>query len=103
MATALLGNPLRHFEVYLGQWSISGPGRAFRILPIFEGVFIFYRNISTFFENHIIIRYLYTGVGIAICINALLRAMVCCTVAAMAGIYFLHAVSDSKLPYKYCR
>lgn len=38
MATAALANPLRHFEVYLGQWSISGPGRAFRILPMFEGM-----------------------------------------------------------------
>lgn len=37
MSTGLLANPLRHFEVYLGQWSISGPGRAFRILPMFEG------------------------------------------------------------------
>lgn len=39
LATVALANPLRHFEVYLGQWSISGPGRAFRVLPLFEGEF----------------------------------------------------------------
>lgn len=37
LAIALLANPLRHFEIYLGQWSISGPGRAFRIIPMFDG------------------------------------------------------------------
>lgn len=39
----MLGNPLRHFEVYLGQWSISGPGRAFRIIPMLDGdLFLIY-------------------------------------------------------------
>lgn len=37
LAVAALANPHRHFEVYLGQWSISGPGRAFRILPMLDG------------------------------------------------------------------
>lgn len=37
LAFAGLANPLRHFEVYLGQWSISGPGRAFRIIPMLDG------------------------------------------------------------------
>ncbi|XP_052737131.1 uncharacterized protein LOC112043270 [Bicyclus anynana] len=79
LATVALANPLRHFEVYLGQWSISGPGRAFRILPLFEGI------------------------GIAICINALVRAIICCTIAAITAIYVTHSVGDSKLPYTYCR
>ncbi|CAH2229903.1 jg24514 [Pararge aegeria aegeria] len=79
LATVVLANPLRHFEVYLGQWSISGPGRAFRILPMFEGI------------------------GIAICINALVRAIVCCTIAAITAIYVTHSVADSKLPITYCR
>ncbi|VVC95435.1 unnamed protein product [Leptidea sinapis] len=70
---------MRHFEVYLGQWSISGPGRAFRIIPIFDGI------------------------GIAICINSLVRAVNCCTIAAISVIYVVHSVSDSKLPYTYCR
>ncbi|XP_032516505.2 uncharacterized protein LOC116769488 isoform X2 [Danaus plexippus] len=79
LATVTLANPLRHFEVYLGQWSISGPGRAFRILPMFEGL------------------------GIAICINALVRAIICCTMAAICAIYVVYSVSDSKLPFSYCR
>ncbi|XP_045760596.1 uncharacterized protein LOC123864299 isoform X1 [Maniola jurtina] len=79
LATVVLANPLRHFEVYLGQWSISGPGRAFRVLPVFEGI------------------------GIAICINALVRAIVCCTIAAITAIYVTHSVADSKLPNTYCR
>ncbi|XP_046967600.1 uncharacterized protein LOC124535429 isoform X1 [Vanessa cardui] len=79
MATGLLANPTRHFEVYLGQWSISGPGRAFRILPMFEGI------------------------GLAICINALVRAILCSTIAAIASIYVVHSVSDSKLPFTFCR
>ncbi|XP_045450512.1 uncharacterized protein LOC123659305 [Melitaea cinxia] len=79
MSTGLLANPLRHFEVYLGQWSISGPGRAFRILPMFEGI------------------------GLAICINALVRAIICCTIASIAAIYVFHSVSDSKLPFTHCR
>lgn len=49
MSTGLLANPLRHFEVYLGQWSISGPGRAFRILPMFEGNKIYKCGIITIF------------------------------------------------------
>ncbi|XP_045510368.1 uncharacterized protein LOC123705567 [Colias croceus] len=78
-ATASLANPMRHFEVYLGQWSISGPGRAFRIIPMLDGI------------------------GIAICINTLIRAINCCTIAAIAAIYVLHSISDSKLPFTYCR
>ncbi|CAH1643385.1 unnamed protein product [Spodoptera littoralis] len=74
-----LANPLRHFEVYLGQWSISGPGRAFRILPMFDGI------------------------GIAMCINAIVRAISCCTMAAIAAVYVMHSVADSKLPFTYCR
>ncbi|KPJ13670.1 hypothetical protein RR48_10854 [Papilio machaon] len=79
LAVALLANPLRHFEVYLGQWSISGPGRAFRIIPMLDGI------------------------GMAICINAILRAIICCTVAAIAAKYVVHAASDDRLPYTYCR
>ncbi|XP_063833948.1 sodium- and chloride-dependent neutral and basic amino acid transporter B(0+)-like isoform X1 [Ostrinia nubilalis] len=79
MAVALLANPLRHFEIYLGQWSISGPGRAFRIIPMFDGI------------------------GIAICIHAIVRAICCCTIAAITAIYVLHSVSDARLPFTYCR
>ncbi|KPI93417.1 hypothetical protein RR46_10677 [Papilio xuthus] len=79
LAVALLANPLRHFEVYLGQWSISGPGRAFRIIPMLDGI------------------------GMAICINAILRAIICCTIAAIAAKYVVHAASDDRLPYTYCR
>ncbi|RVE50983.1 hypothetical protein evm_004392 [Chilo suppressalis] len=78
-AVAFLANPLRHFEIYLGQWSISGPGRAFRMVPMFDGI------------------------GIAICINAIIRAIVCCTMASMTAVYVLHSVSDSRLPFTYCR
>ncbi|CAF4882510.1 unnamed protein product [Pieris macdunnoughi] len=78
-ATAGLANPLRHFEVYLGQWSISGPGRAFRILPILDGL------------------------GIAICLNTLVRAINCCTIAAISTIYVVYSISDSKLPFTHCR
>ncbi|XP_045489267.1 uncharacterized protein LOC110996420 [Pieris rapae] len=78
-ATAGLANPLRHFEVYLGQWSISGPGRAFRILPILDGL------------------------GIAICLNTLVRAINCCAIAAISTIYVVHSISDSKLPFSHCR
>lgn len=50
MAVAVLANPLRHFEVYLGQWSISGPGRAFRIIPMLDGknlyLFILWGNFN---------------------------------------------------------
>ncbi|XP_035429333.2 uncharacterized protein LOC118262247 isoform X1 [Spodoptera frugiperda] len=74
-----LANPLRHFEVYLGQWSISGPGRAFRIIPMLDGI------------------------GIAMCINAIVRAISCCTMAAIAAVYVMHSVADSKLPFTYCR
>ncbi|XP_013148501.1 PREDICTED: uncharacterized protein LOC106111076 [Papilio polytes] len=79
LAVALLANPLRHFEVYLGQWSISGPGRAFRIIPMLDGI------------------------GMAICINAIVRAIICCTIAAIAAKYVVHAASDDRLPYTYCR
>ncbi|XP_053601546.1 uncharacterized protein LOC128670139 isoform X2 [Plodia interpunctella] len=79
LSVVALANPLRHFEVYLGQWSISGPGRAFRILPMFDGI------------------------GIAMCINALVRAITCCIIAAITGTYLMHSVSDEKLPYTYCR
>ncbi|CAH4033637.1 unnamed protein product [Pieris brassicae] len=78
-ATAGLANPLRHFEVYLGQWSISGPGRAFRILPILDGL------------------------GLAICLNTLVRAINCCTIAAISTIYVVYSISDSKLPFTHCR
>ncbi|KAL4715270.1 hypothetical protein ACJJTC_007852 [Scirpophaga incertulas] len=79
MAVALLANPLRHYEIYLGQWSISGPGRAFRIIPMFEGI------------------------GIAICINAIVRAITCCTIASIAALYVLHSVADARLPFTFCR
>ncbi|XP_021202639.1 sodium-dependent noradrenaline transporter isoform X2 [Bombyx mori] len=79
LACILLANPLRHFEVYLGQWSISGPGRAFRIIPMFDGI------------------------GIAICINAIIRAINCGTIAAIAAVYVLYSVADAKLPFTYCR
>ncbi|XP_068629112.1 sodium- and chloride-dependent glycine transporter 2-like [Battus philenor] len=79
LAVMLLANPLRHFEVYLGQWSISGPGRAFRIIPMLDGI------------------------GMAICINAIVRAITCCTIAAIAAMYVLHSVRDDRLPYTYCR
>ncbi|XP_026323972.1 uncharacterized protein LOC113233169 isoform X3 [Hyposmocoma kahamanoa] len=78
-AIGILGNPLRHFEVYLGQWSISGPGRAFRIIPMFDGV------------------------GIAICINALTRAITCSVMGAITAVYVLAAVSDKQLPFEFCR
>ncbi|XP_075983103.1 uncharacterized protein LOC142981227 isoform X2 [Anticarsia gemmatalis] len=74
-----LANPLRHFEVYLGQWSINGPGRAFRIIPLFDGI------------------------GIAMCINAIVRAINCCTIAAIAATYVLSSLNDDQLPFKYCR
>ncbi|CAH0600304.1 unnamed protein product [Chrysodeixis includens] len=74
-----LANPLRHFEVYLGQWSISGPGRAFRIIPMLDGI------------------------GIAMCINAIVRAINCCAIAAIAALYVTHSVADAKLPFTYCR
>ncbi|CAH2068777.1 unnamed protein product, partial [Iphiclides podalirius] len=79
LAVALLANPLRHFEVYLGQWSISGPGRAFRIIPMLDGI------------------------GIAICINAIVKAITCCTIAAIAVLYVVHSVKDDKLPFTHCR
>ncbi|CAG4963111.1 unnamed protein product [Parnassius apollo] len=79
LAVMLLANPLRHFEVYLGQWSISGPGRAFRIIPVLDGI------------------------GIAICINAIVRAITCCTIAAIAAVYVVRSVGDDKLPFTYCR
>ncbi|KAM3966724.1 uncharacterized protein ACR2FA_012268 [Aphomia sociella] len=79
LSVVLLANPLRHFEVYLGQWSISGPGRAFRIIPMLDGI------------------------GLAMCINAIVRAITCCIIAAISAIYVLHSVSDEKLPFTYCR
>ncbi|XP_060810713.1 sodium- and chloride-dependent neutral and basic amino acid transporter B(0+) [Amyelois transitella] len=79
LGTVVLANPLRHFEVYLGQWSLSGPGRAFRILPMFDGI------------------------GIAMCINAIIRAITCCTIAAISAVYLVHSVSDETLPFTYCR
>ncbi|KAJ0181264.1 hypothetical protein K1T71_003349 [Dendrolimus kikuchii] len=79
LAVVILANPMRHFEVYLGQWSISGPGRAFRIIPMLDGI------------------------GIAMCINAIVRAINCCTIAAIAAIYVTHSVADAKLPFTYCR
>ncbi|KAJ8733959.1 hypothetical protein PYW07_014510 [Mythimna separata] len=79
IAVAALANPVRHFEVYLGQWSISGPGRAFRMIPMLDGI------------------------GIAICINAIVRAISCCTMAAITALYVAHAVSDRELPFKQCR
>ncbi|XP_059049315.1 uncharacterized protein LOC131844439 [Achroia grisella] len=79
LSVVLLANPLRHFEVYLGQWSISGPGRAFRIIPMLDGI------------------------GIAICINAIVRAIICCTIAAISAIYVVHSVADNKLPFTHCR
>ncbi|XP_026764680.2 uncharacterized protein LOC113523016 [Galleria mellonella] len=79
LSVIMLANPLRHFEIYLGQWSISGPGRAFRIIPVLDGI------------------------GIAICINAVIRAITCCTIAAISAIYVIHSVSDDKLPFTYCR
>ncbi|KAI8429989.1 hypothetical protein MSG28_000442 [Choristoneura fumiferana] len=62
LAVAALANPHRHFEVYLGQWSISGPGRAFRLLPMLDGI------------------------GIAMCIYSIVRAISCCTIAAIAMV-----------------
>ncbi|KAL0850068.1 hypothetical protein ABMA28_011963 [Loxostege sticticalis] len=79
LAIALLANPLRHFEIYLGQWSISGPGRAFRIIPMFDGI------------------------GLAICIYAIVRAICCCTIAAITAIYVMHSAADARLPFTYCR
>ncbi|XP_037300211.1 uncharacterized protein LOC115445141 isoform X4 [Manduca sexta] len=79
LAVIALANPLRHFEVYLGQWSISGPGRAFRIIPMLDGI------------------------GLAICINAIVRAITSGTVAAIAAMYVIHSVSDARLPFTYCR
>ncbi|CAG9575927.1 unnamed protein product [Danaus chrysippus] len=40
--------------------------------------------------------------GIAICINALVRAIICCAMAAICAIYVVYSVSDSKLPFSYC-
>ncbi|XP_047030203.1 sodium- and chloride-dependent neutral and basic amino acid transporter B(0+)-like [Helicoverpa zea] len=79
VAVASLANPLRHFEIYLGQWSLSGPGRAFRIIPMLDGI------------------------GIAMCINAIVRAVTCCSIAAIAAMYVIHSVADAKLPFTYCR
>ncbi|KAJ2943773.1 hypothetical protein O0L34_g8093 [Tuta absoluta] len=79
MTTAMIGNPTRHFEVYLGQWSLSGPGKAFRILPSLEGI------------------------GLAICIHAILRAILCAVMAALSIVYIFHSTSDKRLPYSYCR
>uniref|UniRef100_A0A2A4K002 Uncharacterized protein n=1 Tax=Heliothis virescens TaxID=7102 RepID=A0A2A4K002_HELVI len=79
LGVASLANPLRHFEVYLGQWSLSGPGRAFRIIPMLDGI------------------------GIAMCINAIVRAMCCCAISAICAVYVIHSVADAKLPFTYCR
>ncbi|KAH9634130.1 hypothetical protein HF086_001332, partial [Spodoptera exigua] len=113
-AVLCLANPLRHFEVYVGQWSISGPGRAFRILPLFDGkwcyLFIFEISntlelliVSILLESVLLIPLGSTGIGIAMCINAIVRAIICCTMAAIAAIYVMHSVADSKLPHTYCR
>ncbi|CAK1548459.1 unnamed protein product [Leptosia nina] len=133
-ATAGLANPLRHFEVYLGQWSISGPGRAFRILPILdESVLIppsnFVNRLWSTNQNfrkialllgpycqvlvllpprrllvvHLVEPFVPIGIGIAICINTLVRAINCCTIAAISAIYVVYSVSDSQLPFTYCR
>ncbi|XP_049887540.1 uncharacterized protein LOC126381958 isoform X3 [Pectinophora gossypiella] len=75
----VLANPLRHFEVYLGQWSLSGPGRAFRIIPMLDGV------------------------GLAICIHALTRAIVSVGIAGLSALYVMHSVSDNTLPFTHCR
>ncbi|XP_048481566.1 uncharacterized protein LOC105387774 isoform X2 [Plutella xylostella] len=79
LATAVLANPMRHFELYLGQWSLSGPGRAFRYIPMLDGI------------------------GIAICINALVRAITSATSAAIAGVYLTGTLADADLPFTYCR
>ncbi|XP_073945270.1 uncharacterized protein isoform X2 [Choristoneura fumiferana] len=79
LAVAALANPHRHFEVYLGQWSISGPGRAFRLLPMLDGI------------------------GIAMCIYSIVRAISCCTIAAIAMVYVIHSAADAQLPFTYCR
>ncbi|XP_063545782.1 uncharacterized protein LOC134753773 [Cydia strobilella] len=78
-AVVLLANPLRHFEVYLGQWSISGPGRAFRVIPMLDGI------------------------GLAMCITSIVRAINYCTMAAITMLYVVYSTSDSKLPFTYCR
>ncbi|XP_063372933.1 uncharacterized protein LOC134660976 isoform X2 [Cydia amplana] len=78
-AVVVLANPLRHFEVYLGQWSISGPGRAFRVIPMLDGI------------------------GLAMCITSIVRAINYCTMAAITMLYVVHSMSDSKLPFTYCR
>ncbi|CAG9782919.1 unnamed protein product [Diatraea saccharalis] len=41
-------------------------------------------------------------IGIAICINAIIRAITCCTMASMSAVYVLHSVSDARLPFTYC-
>lgn len=46
---------------------------------------------------------LFAGIGLAMCINAIVRAINCCAVAAIAAVYVLHSVADAKLPFTYCR
>ncbi|XP_063393701.1 sodium- and chloride-dependent neutral and basic amino acid transporter B(0+)-like [Cydia fagiglandana] len=79
VAVTVLANPLRHFEVYLGQWSISGPGRAFRVIPMLDGI------------------------GLAMCITSIVRAINYCAMAAITMLYVAYSASDSKLPFTYCR
>ncbi|XP_048006336.1 uncharacterized protein LOC125241764 [Leguminivora glycinivorella] len=78
-AVTVLANPMRHFEVYLGQWSISGPGRAFRVVPMLDGI------------------------GLGMCITSIIRAINYCTMAAITMLYVVYSASDSKLPFTYCR
>ncbi|XP_063633774.1 sodium- and chloride-dependent neutral and basic amino acid transporter B(0+)-like [Cydia splendana] len=79
VAVVVLANPLRHFEVYLGQWSISGPGRAFRVVPMLDGI------------------------GLAMCITSVVRAINYCAMAAITMLYVVYSMSDSTLPFTYCR
>lgn len=43
------------------------------------------------------------GVGIAICINALIRAITCSVMGAITAIYVWASISDEQLPFEFCR
>lgn len=66
LAVALLANPLRHFEVYLGQWSISGPGRAFRIIPMLDGKqhynYLSLSGVRYFYDRSFIYFFFFTNI-----------------------------------------
>lgn len=43
------------------------------------------------------------GIGIAICINALIRAITCSVMGAITAVYVLASISDKQLPFEFCR